>query len=227
MIGRWDGFGFSSVASAAMGTSIRSLRVRESRSPTRRSPSPSSNAPSRRAFSFHGAGGIEPTIGTARAGARLAEILTLPPDERRAFIYPLLFGSIDAPAKIDELRSIVGTWRPDLVVHDSCDLAAPLAAAERDLPSVHHSFGRMVPPAIVAAAEPVTEPLWRAAGLEPEPYAGMFRGIYVDIAPPSFQTETVPAGVRVEQLRSASLDTPATERTPTGSRNSPIGRRST
>jgi UDP:flavonoid glycosyltransferase YjiC (YdhE family) len=164
-------------------------------------------------FAFHAAG-IEPGERLARAGAHRAEILELPPDERRAFIYPLLFGSIDAPAKIDELRSIVSTWRPDLVVHDSCDLAAPLAAAERDLPSVHHSFGRMVPPAIVAGAGPVTEPLWRAAGLAPEPYAGMFRGIYVDIAPPSFQTETVPAGVRVEPLRSASLDAPATERAP-------------
>ena len=164
-------------------------------------------------FSFHAAG-IEPGERLARAGARRAEILRLPPDERRAFIYPLLFGSIDAPAKIDELRSIVSTWRPDLVVHDSCDLAAPVAAAEHDLPSVHHSFGRMVPPAIVAGAGPVTEPLWRAAGLMPEPYAGMFRGIYVDIAPPSFQTETVPAGVRVEPLRSASLDAPATERAP-------------
>lgn len=164
-------------------------------------------------FSFHGAG-IDPGERIARAGARHAEILKLPPDERRAFIYPLLFGSIDAPAKIDELRSIVGAWTPDLVVHDSCDLAAPLAAAERELPSVHHSFGRMVPPAIIAVAGPVTEPLWRTAGLAPDAYSGMFRGIYVDIAPPSFQTETVPAGVRVERLRSASLDAPATERAP-------------
>lgn len=164
-------------------------------------------------FLFHAAG-IEPGERHARAGARHAEIFTLPPDERRAFIYPLLFGSIDAPAKLDELRSIVETWTPDLVVHDSCDLAAPLVAAERELPSVHHSFGRMVPPAIIAAAGPVTEPMWRTAGLAPDPYAGMFRGIYVDIAPPSFQTETVPAGVRVERLRSASLDAPSTERAP-------------
>lgn len=164
-------------------------------------------------FAFHSAG-IEPAERLARAGARRAEILTLPPDERRAFIFPLLFGSIDAPAKIDALRSIVAAWEPALVVHDSCDLAAALAAAERDLPSINHSFGRMIPPAIVAAAEPVTEPLWRAAGMTPLPYAGMFRGIFVDIAPPSFQTEKVPDGVRVEHLRSASLDAPPTERAP-------------
>jgi UDP:flavonoid glycosyltransferase YjiC (YdhE family) len=164
-------------------------------------------------FSFHAAG-IEPHERGARAGARRAEIFKLPPDERRALIYPLLFGSIDAPAKIDELRSFVGNWAPDLVIHDSCDLAAPVVAAERGLPSVHHSFGRMVPPAVVAGAGSVTEPLWRAAGLTPEPYCGMFRGTYIDIAPPSFQSETVPAGVHVERMRSASLDAPSTERSP-------------
>ncbi|MDX6410982.1 MAG: hypothetical protein QOE91_498 [Gaiellaceae bacterium] len=164
-------------------------------------------------FAFHSAG-IEPGERLERAGERRAKILTLPPDERRAFIFPLLFGLIDAPAKIGELRTIVKTWEPDLVVHDSCDLAAALAAAERELPSVNHSFGRMIPPAIVAAAEPATEPLWRAAGMTPQPYAGMFRGVYVDIAPPSFQTETVPAGVQVEHVRSASLAAAPTERAP-------------
>jgi UDP:flavonoid glycosyltransferase YjiC (YdhE family) len=164
-------------------------------------------------FAFHQAG-IEPRERIARAGARRAEIETLPPDERRAFIFPLLFGSIDAPAKVDELRSIVTTWKPDLVVHDACDLAAPIAAAERDLPSAHHSFGRMIPPAIIKGAGSVTEPLWRAIGLAPEPYSGMFRGVFVDIAPPSLQSEKVPDGVHVEHLRSASLDVPLTERAP-------------
>ena len=148
-----------------------------------------------------------------RAGARRNEILALPPDQRRALIYPLLFGSVDAPTKIEDLRLAVASWSPDLVVHDSCDLAAPAAAAERNLPSVHHSFGRMVPPAVVAAAGSVTEPLWRDAGLTPEPYAGMFRGIYVDIAPPSFQTERPPPGVHVEPLRPVSFDARA-ERAP-------------
>jgi UDP:flavonoid glycosyltransferase YjiC (YdhE family) len=164
-------------------------------------------------FTFHAAG-IEPGERQARAGARRDEIFKLPPDERRAFIFPLLFGEIDAPRKIDALRSRARAWQPEIVVHDSCDLAAPVVAAEQGLPSVHHSFGRMVPPAIVAGADSVTEPLWRAAGLAPEPYSGMFRGTYVDIAPPSFQSEKVPEGVRVEPMRSASLDAPAAETAP-------------
>ncbi len=164
-------------------------------------------------FAFHQAG-IEPSERLVRSEPQRSEIFELPPDERRAHIYPLLFGSIDAPAKLDELRSFTAEWKPDLIVYDACELAAPIVAAQFDLPSVHHTFGRMVPPAIIKGAESVMEPQWRAAGLEPEPYNGMFRGTFVDIAPPSFQTEQVPDGVRVQLMRSASVDAPANERPP-------------
>ena len=118
-----------------------------------------------------------------------------------------MFGTIEAPAKIDELRELVRTWRPDLIVHDSADLAAPVAAEEAGVLSVNHSFGRLVPVDVVAAAA-------SAAGLSADPLGGMFRGIYVDIAPPSFQTEALPAGARVEPLRPVPVEPPATERAP-------------
>ena len=57
------------------------------------------------------------------------------------------------------------------------------------LPSVNHSFGAMVPLSILVLAAELVEPLWRGAGLEPEPYAGAFRGLFVDISPPCFTWE--------------------------------------
>jgi MGT family glycosyltransferase len=42
----------------------------------------------------------------------------------------------------------------------------------------------------------------------------MFRGIYVDIAPPSFQTEALPAGTHVERLRPIPVEPASTERAP-------------
>jgi UDP:flavonoid glycosyltransferase YjiC (YdhE family) len=118
-----------------------------------------------------------------------------------------MFGTIEAPAKIEELREIVCTWEPDLIVHDSADLAAPVAAEERGIPSVNHSFGRLVPLDIVAAAA-------SEAGLSADPLGRMFRGVYVDIAPPSYQTEALPAGTRVEPLRPIAVEPPSTERAP-------------
>ena len=136
-----------------------------------------------------------------------AELLALPLGERRGLLFPRMFGRIEAPAKLPALREVVHAWQPDLVVYDSADLAAPIAAAEADVPTVNHSFGRLVPLDIVARAGAETERLWEEVGLPPEPFGGMFRGIYADIAPPSLRTEAVPAGVRVEELRPVPVQT--------------------
>ena len=67
------------------------------------------------------------------------------------------------------------------------------------LPSVNHSFGAMIPLAALEAAREYMEPLWRGEGLEPDAYAGAFRGLFVDLAPPSFAWEQ-PRG-KVVRLR--------------------------
>lgn len=129
------------------------------------------------------------------------QLAELPIDSRRPFAYRWRFARLDAPAKVQELKRHAESWSPDLIVHDSSDLAGPLVAAALDLPSMHHSFGRMVPlPCLEGAAEEI-EPLWRDAGLEPDPYCGVFRGAYLDICPPSFQSERVPEGTAVVRLR--------------------------
>jgi UDP:flavonoid glycosyltransferase YjiC (YdhE family) len=137
----------------------------------------------------------------ARFAPYQAELQAMPVTERRGLLFPRMFGTIEAPAKLPALREIVRTWRPDLLIHESADLAAPIAAAEADVPSANHSFGLLVPLDILARAAMETERLWDDVGLPPEPFGGAFRGVYVDIAPPSLQSETVPKGVRIERLR--------------------------
>ena len=126
-------------------------------------------------------------------------VFALPPEERRTQQFSKLFGMIHAPAKLPEVLGVARAWRPDAIVHDSCDLAAPIAAASLGLPWVNHSFGAMIPLAALEAAREYVEPLWRGEGLEPDPYAGAFRGLFVDLAPPSFTWEQ-PRG-KVVRLR--------------------------
>ena len=145
--------------------------------------------------------GIDQADRMARFAPYREELQSLPFDQRRAVGFTRNFATLDAPAKIPELRTVALGWKPDLVVHDSSDLAGPVVSAELGLPTVHHSFGRLVPPAVLERAAAESEALWRDAGLTPEPYGGAFRGLYLDICPPSFQTEVVPAGARVEPLR--------------------------
>jgi UDP:flavonoid glycosyltransferase YjiC (YdhE family) len=127
------------------------------------------------------------------------KVFELPPEERRTHQFAMLFARFHAPAKLPEVIGVARSWRADAIVYDSCDLAAPIAAASLGLPSVNHSFGAMIPLAALEAARDYLEPLWRGEGLEPDAYAGAFRGLFVDLAPPSFAWEQ-PRG-RVVRLR--------------------------
>ena len=132
-----------------------------------------------------------------------AQAQALPPDERRPFAFSSRFAMIDAPAKLQELRAVAGEWKPDLIVHESADLAAPIVAAVLGVPSVNHGWGRLVPRACFERAAAVTDSLWESQGLDPEPLCGAFRGRYIDICPPSLQPEPAPDGVPVLRLRPA------------------------
>jgi UDP:flavonoid glycosyltransferase YjiC (YdhE family) len=74
-------------------------------------------------------------------------------------------------------------------VHPSVDVAAPLLAAERDLPSVCYGFMHPLDPEVVSGIAERVEPLWRQAGLAPDPHAGIYRGPYLDPCPPSLRVE--------------------------------------
>jgi UDP:flavonoid glycosyltransferase YjiC (YdhE family) len=126
-----------------------------------------------------------------------AESLTLPIPERRPFVFSNRFGILEAPARIDELREQVQSFRPDVIVHESSELAAPVVAAQLGLPSIQHSFGRMVSWNAIEAAAVAVQPMWERAGVALEPFAGMFRGAFVDLCPPSLDPERPPIGTTV------------------------------
>jgi UDP:flavonoid glycosyltransferase YjiC (YdhE family) len=133
--------------------------------------------------------GISEQEGRRRVEPERRAIFAAGPEGRRPQLFSLMFARGHAPAKLDELLALARELRPDVVVHDSCDLAAPIAAAALGVPSVNHSFGSVIPAAALAAAAEHVAPLWERAGVEPEPDCGAFRGLFVDLAPASFAWE--------------------------------------
>lgn len=113
-------------------------------------------------------------------------IALLSPSERRPPAFTGRFAEIEAPRRLDDLRAIVENVRPDLLIHESADLAATIAGAAADVPTVNHAFGLPIPEAALRRAAEAMEPYWRSAGLEPDELAGAYRGAYVTICPPSF-----------------------------------------
>jgi hypothetical protein len=159
-------------------------------------------------FAF-AAAGISEVEARAQMREPFAELFALPPQTRRTEAFTTIFALTHAPQKLQALLDAARSWRADAIVYDSGDLAAPVVAASLDIPSVNHSFGAMVPLAVLKRAEEGVAPVWREAGLEPAPYAGAFTGLYVDIAPPSFAWEQ-PLGesVRLRPVSPASGEPP-------------------
>lgn len=144
------------------------------------------------------------------AAAIRRSLESIPVEARRRFGFSRIFALVHAPPKLPDLLELVRARRVDAIVHDSADLAAPIAAAALGLPSVNHSFGAMVPLSVLEHAAELVEPLWRDQGLEPEPYAGAFRGLYVDLAPPSFAWEQPQgASVRLRPVAAEPGEAPA------------------
>jgi len=96
-----------------------------------------------------------------------------------------MFGAVIAPTKLPTLRQLADDYQPDLIVHAEVDVAAPLLAAERSLPSVTYGFAQPLDPSMLSALAERVAPLWRSAGLNPDPYAGIYRDRYLDPCPAS------------------------------------------
>jgi UDP:flavonoid glycosyltransferase YjiC (YdhE family) len=125
-----------------------------------------------------------------RRHPELADLSAPEPD----FVFPTLFGEIGAPAMLADLLPLARSWRPELVINDAAEFAAPIAAVVLGVPHATHAFGALLPEKGVREAGQATAVLWRAEGLEPPPYGGLYDHLYIDIYPPSLQS---PGGAQV------------------------------
>jgi hypothetical protein len=122
----------------------------------------------------------------AESYARLPDYRTiseLPPEQQAGFAARNLFGA-GAVDRARDVRELMDTWRPDIVVHDTLELGSPTAAAMHGIPHVTHGYGPMVPDTAHFAAaigSAVTD-----AGL-PDPVPAVFAAPYVDICPPGLR----------------------------------------
>jgi len=119
--------------------------------------------------------------------AHLPELASMPGHERPLVMFRVLFGEVSARPMFDDLLPLATEWRPDVILHDPAELAAPIVAAALDVPSAVHSWGRAIPGTILAGADVFTEPLWARVGLEPRPLGGAYDTLYVDLCPPSMR----------------------------------------
>ena len=138
---------------------------------------------------------------TRSVSALQARTAAVPPQERAAFIYPRLFGQTLTPTMVADLLPLARRWKPDLLIHEHGELAAPLVGAVLQVPSVTHSFGGGIPPDILTDAGARLAGLWAEHDQSLPPYAGCFASGYLDICPPSVQSVSLDHVPAKQQLR--------------------------
>ncbi len=112
-----------------------------------------------------------------------------------------MFARIMAPQKLVKLQGLIDELAPDLVLQAPVDLAAPLAAATRDVRAITYGTGLVLEAALLETMAQWVEPLWQAAGLTSDPHAGIYRYGYLDPVPASLQSDLGPAGAVARAVR--------------------------
>ena len=97
------------------------------------------------------------------------------------------FGRLLAHSLTDDLVPVIQRLRPELVIFETADVGAPVAAGVVGVPAVHHSIGRVSFPWMTAIADQLA-PVWAKWGCDPPaPLAGLAGQAYLDICPPGLQ----------------------------------------
>jgi UDP:flavonoid glycosyltransferase YjiC (YdhE family) len=116
-----------------------------------------------------------------------ASAATVIPSERAAATFPTMFAASATPRMLADLLPIVVDWRPDLIIHEPAELAAPLVASIVGIPTITHSWGSAIPADILRAGARALRDLWQEHGRSVPEFAGVFEGGYLDLCPPGLQ----------------------------------------
>lgn len=132
------------------------------------------------------AGGLSSNERRATLATRMPEILALPPRRRRGQYFAGYFAEGAAPVMRVDLQSAFDEFRPEIVIHETGELAGGPMAVARGIPHVTVAFSGALPEwghdLLLAAIAPV----WLAEGL-PAPTMDDIRGdLYLHPFPPSF-----------------------------------------
>lgn len=133
-------------------------------------------------------------------------------DAMREFFFTEIFANLELVPRAVDLQAVIEAWRPDVVVHEIAELAAPMVCTSLGIPYVDVGYGPLTPKPLLEAAGAAVAPHWRERGLEPHPLAGLYRHLYVDPCPPALQNLGIADLDAVQPMRPVAVGPLAKER---------------
>lgn len=106
-------------------------------------------------------------------------------EERRT--YAGFFAGLAGPPAAADLMAVMEAYNPDLVIHETAEFGAPLAATARGVPYATMAWGLPIPVGYLDAAGEALATTWREYGLTPHPHGGMDRHVGIDVFPASLR----------------------------------------
>jgi UDP:flavonoid glycosyltransferase YjiC (YdhE family) len=123
----------------------------------------------------------------------------IPLRDRRPVAFSGFFATTAAPVMMDALVPLFDEFRPDLVVHETSELASSPLATFKDVPCVTVAFSGELPRAVLAAGVVAAAPLWSRFGLDVPGDLGMYAHAYLHpFAPPLGQR---PLGATIHDMQ--------------------------
>lgn len=148
------------------------------------------------------------------AGQRYPEAKKPPGKERFVSFVPRMLAGVAAPSRAADLARVIAEWGPDLLVHDETEFGGPLAASAAGIPYADQSVGILRPLEMARLAGSVLAPLWHEWGLDPLPFGGLFRYLYLDVCPPSLQSPEIAQVPAAHPVQNLSVDSAGDEGLP-------------
>jgi UDP:flavonoid glycosyltransferase YjiC (YdhE family) len=130
----------------------------------------------------------------------------LPPWEQMRHIMPGLFGGVRVEPMLADLDRVIDDWRPDVLIHDSAEMAGGIAAERAGIAHAEHAIGLLRPLEFRQLATDVLEPICERLGVSNPGVGGINGELYLDICPPGIQRAEIAAVERVQPLRPVGLD---------------------
>lgn len=144
--------------------------------------------------------------------AALPDLHTVPPERHIMLDVEALFGASAAKRAVD-LVPRAEAWRPDLVIHETVEFAAAIAAHRTGARQVTHALGVAMPAPmrqVLGSAMGEVYARWRA----PDLTDAVFAAPYLDIWPPALHPAGEPAFENAVPLRAYPGEVLAIDRLP-------------
>jgi UDP:flavonoid glycosyltransferase YjiC (YdhE family) len=150
--------------------------------------------------------GLDHKVAKSRFIAETPDWDQLSPVEQWVRMYAGMFGRVRVPPMLVDLRRVFSEWRPDLVIHDTAEMAGAIAAEAAGLPHAEHSFGILRPAHLLAAANEALRPISADLGIGDPGVSGTGGELYLDVCPPGIQERGITQIPNVQALRPIGFD---------------------